>query len=250
LPRPASACCARPPGAGNRKEPSALGSAGTTNCVDRFRRAPGAATVHHVAGSCTFTGSSPRSGLDLSAAMFAPSLLGCTGRQHPVLTSLRLARCPPGPWSGLVRAGDHRRLPGIGRRGFPRRSCPLCRALGKRHPNQDTTLQLGRRNCSPSLATLITSGPSACRYGYRPSHPASPYRAIVRRSRSRQGQSYDLSRALGTRTAWPAGEVRAVVVVRLSRRASCPVGAENLCHQAVFMNHASSAVAPEDAEVV
>ena len=34
------------------------------------------------------------SGLDLSAPMFAPCLLGCpgTGRQAPVLTSLRLAR--------------------------------------------------------------------------------------------------------------------------------------------------------------
>jgi len=29
-----------------------------------------------------------------------------------------------------------------------------------------------------------------------------------------------------------------------------PVGAENLCHQAIFMNHASGAVAPPDAEVV
>jgi hypothetical protein len=28
------------------------------------------------------------------------------------------------------------------------------------------------------------------------------------------------------------------------------VGAENLCHQAIFMNHASGAVAPPDAEVV
>jgi hypothetical protein len=29
-----------------------------------------------------------------------------------------------------------------------------------------------------------------------------------------------------------------------------PVGAENLCHQAIFMNHVSGAVAPEEAEVV
>jgi hypothetical protein len=29
-----------------------------------------------------------------------------------------------------------------------------------------------------------------------------------------------------------------------------PVGAENLCHQAIFVNHAPSAVAPPDAEVV
>ena len=29
-----------------------------------------------------------------------------------------------------------------------------------------------------------------------------------------------------------------------------PVGAENLCHQAIFMNHASGMVTPEDAEVV
>jgi hypothetical protein len=28
------------------------------------------------------------------------------------------------------------------------------------------------------------------------------------------------------------------------------VGAENLCHQAIFMNHASGAVAPPDAERV
>jgi hypothetical protein len=32
--------------------------------------------------------------------------------------------------------------------------------------------------------------------------------------------------------------------------AQAPVGAENLCHQAIFMNHASSAVTPPDAEVV
>ena len=29
-----------------------------------------------------------------------------------------------------------------------------------------------------------------------------------------------------------------------------PVGADNLCHQAIFMNHASGAVAPPDVEVV
>jgi hypothetical protein len=29
-----------------------------------------------------------------------------------------------------------------------------------------------------------------------------------------------------------------------------PVGAENLCHQSIFMNHATSAVAPPDAELV
>ena len=29
-----------------------------------------------------------------------------------------------------------------------------------------------------------------------------------------------------------------------------PVGAENLCHQAIFMNHASGAVTPPDTEVV
>jgi hypothetical protein len=28
------------------------------------------------------------------------------------------------------------------------------------------------------------------------------------------------------------------------------MGAENLCHQAIFMNHASGAVAPPDTEVV
>jgi hypothetical protein len=33
-------------------------------------------------------------------------------------------------------------------------------------------------------------------------------------------------------------------------RAAEAVGAENLCRQAIFMNHASNAVAPEDAEVV
>ena len=35
-----------------------------------------------------------------------------------------------------------------------------------------------------------------------------------------------------------------------SRSPDGAVGAENLCHQAIFMNHASGAVAPEDAEVV
>jgi mannose-6-phosphate isomerase-like protein (cupin superfamily) len=30
----------------------------------------------------------------------------------------------------------------------------------------------------------------------------------------------------------------------------CPVGAENLCHQAIFMNHAAGAVTPPDAEAV
>src|SRR5215471_4939004 len=37
------------------------------------------------------------------------------------------------------------------------------------------------------------------------------------------------------------------------RAGRCPwrtVGAENLCHQAIFMNHAGGAVAPPDAEVV
>jgi hypothetical protein len=34
------------------------------------------------------------------------------------------------------------------------------------------------------------------------------------------------------------------------RRATGPVGAENLCHQPIFMNHASGAVAPPYAEVV
>ena len=29
-----------------------------------------------------------------------------------------------------------------------------------------------------------------------------------------------------------------------------PVGAENLCHQAILMDHASDAVAPPDADVV
>jgi hypothetical protein len=55
----------------------------------RIRRTPGAAIMYHVAGSYTFTGS----GLDLSTSMFAPCLLGRpgTGRQDPVLTSLRLA---------------------------------------------------------------------------------------------------------------------------------------------------------------
>jgi hypothetical protein len=37
------------------------------------------------------------------------------------------------------------------------------------------------------------------------------------------GRSQGRSRALGTKTVWPAGEVRAAVVVRLSRRVSCPV---------------------------
>jgi hypothetical protein len=46
------------------------------------------------------------------------------------------------------------------------------------------------------------------------------------------GRSQGRSRALATKTVWPAGEVRAAVVVRLSRRVSCPVpvGADNLCH--------------------
>ena len=49
--------------------------------------------MDHVAGPYTFTRNSAGSGLDLSAPMFAPCLLGCpgTGRQDPVLTSLRLA---------------------------------------------------------------------------------------------------------------------------------------------------------------
>jgi hypothetical protein len=65
---------------------------GSLTVSGRFRRTPGAAITDHVAGSYTFTGSDPCSGLDLSVPMFAPCLLGCpgTGRQDPVLMSLRL----------------------------------------------------------------------------------------------------------------------------------------------------------------
>src|SRR5450755_2925286 len=38
--------------------------------------------------------------------------------------------------------------------------------------------------------------------------------------------------------------------VRMLQSTVWIVGAENLCHQAIFMNHASGAVAPPDAEVV
>jgi hypothetical protein len=49
--------------------------------------------MYHVEGSYTFTGSGLGGGLDLSAPMFAPCLLGRpgTGWQDSVLTSLRLA---------------------------------------------------------------------------------------------------------------------------------------------------------------
>jgi len=41
---------------------------------------------------------------------------------------------------------------------FPAALAPICQALGKRHPNQDTTLQLGRRNW-----LAITSNPDSFR---------------------------------------------------------------------------------------
>ncbi len=64
--------------------------AGITNRVGNLRRTP---ATPRGARICTFDGSGPCSGLDLSVPMFAPCLLGCpgTGRQDPVLTSLRLA---------------------------------------------------------------------------------------------------------------------------------------------------------------
>jgi len=66
---------------------------GSPTVSGRFRRTPGAAIMYRVASSYTFTGSGRCSGLDLSTPMFAPCLLGCpgTGRQNPVLMSLRLA---------------------------------------------------------------------------------------------------------------------------------------------------------------
>jgi hypothetical protein len=75
------------------QDPTRALPAGITNRVGRFRRTPGAAITYRVAGSCTFTGSIPGIGLDLSPSMFAPCLLGCpgTGWQDAVLTSLRLA---------------------------------------------------------------------------------------------------------------------------------------------------------------
>jgi hypothetical protein len=64
-----------------------------TERVGTFRPPRSQPARRVTADSCTFTGSGLSSGLDLSAPMFAPCLLGCpgTGRQHPVLTSLRLA---------------------------------------------------------------------------------------------------------------------------------------------------------------
>jgi hypothetical protein len=44
-------------------------------------------------------------------------------------------------------------------------------------------------------------------------------------------------------TLYASSSVIALMYLRL-------VGADNLCHQAIFMNHASSAVAAKDAEVV
>lgn len=75
--------------------------AGITNCVGRFRRTPGATSMYCMAGVYTFAEYGPgtigtiaerdasapgHGGLDLSALMFAPWLLGCLGtpRQHPV----------------------------------------------------------------------------------------------------------------------------------------------------------------------
>ena len=42
----------------------------------------------------------------------------------------------------------------------------------------------------------------------------------------------------------------AVLAAHLLGEVHIGVGADNLCHQAIFMNHASGAVAPPDAEVV
>jgi hypothetical protein len=54
--------------------------AGITNCVGCFRWSPGADNNHYVAGVYTIAERGPgtlgRSGLDLSASMFAPCLLG------------------------------------------------------------------------------------------------------------------------------------------------------------------------------
>jgi hypothetical protein len=64
-----------------------------TNRVEPLLPDSGRSHHRHAAGSYTISGSGPCSGLDLSAPMFAPCLLGCpgTGRQDAALTSLRLA---------------------------------------------------------------------------------------------------------------------------------------------------------------
>ena len=55
----------------------------------------------------------------------------------------------------------------------------------------------------------------------------------------------DLSERAGT-TASPGRGARA----RGAVGAAEPVGAENLCHQAIFMNHAPRAVTPLDPELI
>ena len=55
-------------------------------------------------------------------------------------------------------------------------------------------------------------------------------------------------------TAWASGlEVTGDgtgIVSHAGARAAAPVGAENLCHQAIFMNHAPCAVTPLDPELI
>src|SRR5690348_1054446 len=63
------------------------------------------------------------------------------------------------------------------------------------------------------------------------------------------GCSQGRSRALGTRTVWPTGvEVRAAVVVRLSRRVSCPVPPWSSRTASAMARHA--AVTPTKAAVL
>jgi hypothetical protein len=55
-----------------------------------------------------------------------------------------VVRSAPGvDWYALVIIEGFR-VSGVA--AFPGALAPVCRALGKRHPNQDTTLQFGRRN--------------------------------------------------------------------------------------------------------
>jgi hypothetical protein len=62
-----------------RRGPQRAKAAVITNRVGPLPPDSGRGCHHHVAGSYTFTGSGPCSGLDLSAPMFAPCLLGCPG---------------------------------------------------------------------------------------------------------------------------------------------------------------------------
>ena len=79
------------------------------------------------------------------------------------------------------------------------------------------------RHGGPVAAALQPAPPGAASpLGVSPGIGARDVRARVRHA-APCGHCYGRSRPLGTRTVWLAGEVRAVVVVRLSRRVSCPV---------------------------